>query len=63
MTEQMVMATRGRGASTEAEPVLLELTDGLLTIRLDDGERLTFDFDELLGAVTPNEIEVDLGDV
>lgn len=42
------MARRGVGDAVEAEPVMATIRDGVLTLDLDDADRLVLDFDELL---------------
>lgn len=42
------MATRGRDADAEAEPVVAEIADGRVVLDLDDGDRLVLALDELL---------------
>lgn len=53
MPETHLMATRaGRAEHTpEAEPVIVETTDGVVRLVLDDGEAIDFDRQELLAAL------------
>lgn len=48
MTRLMVMCQRGAGNDIEAEPIVASLDGGMLTLELDDGDRLVFDLDEIL---------------
>lgn len=49
MTRQLLMAHRTRLGVTEAEPVVVDVTDdGRLNLELDDGVVFDLDWDEVL---------------
>jgi hypothetical protein len=52
---RLLMCHRGNGHDVESEPVLATLCGGLLELVLDDGDRLVFDFAELVEAVLADE--------
>lgn len=47
----LLMAHRGHGDNTEAEPVLVERVGTTLVLHLDDGDDLVIDVWELLDAL------------
>lgn len=49
MTRVLLMAHRTRGNVTEAEPVVVDVTDqGRLNLELDDGQVIDLDWDDVL---------------
>lgn len=58
MIRELLMVNRiARDGVTEAEPLIVELTEaGEMTLVLDDGERLRFDADELLAIAAGDHV-------
>jgi hypothetical protein len=51
MREELVMVARGTPPECEAEPVTVYVLGPAVMLTLDDGEPLTFDAGELVGAI------------